>query len=146
MTETYCFQVPERAFQPWHFTDWYGVNPFTAMMSFQPIKHLKPLSLCVFFFTQACERIFIKMHSIESRCVKGPENILSAGTSLHLSAQKIWQAEAVKGLKLLPQTQLAWLSPLHTPTSVFKPVKNSYQTTMHFHILNSWPQSITTGA
>ena len=38
------------------------------------------------------------MHSIESRCVIGPKNILFAGASVHLSAQKIVQARAVKGL------------------------------------------------
>ena len=30
----------------------------------------------VFFFALACERIFIKMHSTEGRCVIEPENIL----------------------------------------------------------------------
>ena len=46
-------------------------NPFTAMMSFennQKVQNLKPLSLFVFFFALACDRILIKMHSIESRC------------------------------------------------------------------------------
>ena len=32
---------------------------------------------------------FIMMHSIESRWVKGPETILYAGTSTHLSARKL---------------------------------------------------------
>ena len=36
---------------------------------------VKGLSLFDFFFTLACERIFIKMHSIEGRCVTGPEYI-----------------------------------------------------------------------
>ena len=51
----------------------------------------KPVSLCVFFFALACERIFIKTHSIES--VKGPENILFVGSSLHLSARKLYRLE-----------------------------------------------------
>ena len=38
------------------------------------------------------------MHSIESRCVMGPTNILFAGVSVHLSAPKIVQAGALKGL------------------------------------------------
>jgi len=44
----------------------------------------------VFFLTLARERSFIKTHSIESRCVIGPENILFAGASVHLSAQKLY--------------------------------------------------------
>ena len=39
------------------------------------------------------------MHSIESRHVKGPENILFAGMSTHLSAQKLYRLGGVKGLK-----------------------------------------------
>ena len=42
----------------------------------------KPVSLFVFFFTLACERIFIRMHSIESRCVKGLENIVFTGAQV----------------------------------------------------------------
>ena len=38
------------------------------------------------------------MPSIESRCVVGPENILFASASVHLSAQEILLAESVKGL------------------------------------------------
>ena len=49
------------------------VNPFTARMSFQKrpiaLRNLKPLRLFVFFFALACERIFLKTHSTESRCV-----------------------------------------------------------------------------
>ena len=33
------------------------------------MQNLKPLRLFVFFFAMACERIFIKTHSIESGCV-----------------------------------------------------------------------------
>ena len=47
---------------------------------------LKPGILLVFLFTLACERIFIKMHSTESRCVIKQENTLFAGASGHLSA------------------------------------------------------------
>ena len=55
------------------------INFFTAMMSLDQsmkVRHLKALSLFVFFFALACERIFIKMHSIESRCVTALKNIL----------------------------------------------------------------------
>lgn len=52
------------------------------------LRNLKPLSLFAFFFALARERIFIKTHSIESRCVTGPENILFAGASVLLSARK----------------------------------------------------------
>ena len=47
----------------------------------------------VFLFAQACERIFIRTHSFENRCVIGPENILLAGASVHLSAQKFYRLE-----------------------------------------------------
>ena len=66
-------------------------NPFTAMMSAEkrPIKvqNLKPLTVSLLIFALSWERIFIEAHSIESRCVIGPENILFAGASVHLSAQ-----------------------------------------------------------
>ena len=55
------------------------------------VRNLKPLNLCVIFFTLACERIFIKTHRIESRCVIGPEHLLFAGASLHLSARKFYR-------------------------------------------------------
>ena len=45
----------------------------------------------VFFFTLACERIFIKTHSVESRCVMGPGNILPAGPSVQLSALEFYR-------------------------------------------------------
>ena len=40
----------------------------------------------------------MKAHSIESRCVMGMENILLAGMSIHLSAQKFYRlgSEGVK--------------------------------------------------
>ena len=70
------------------------INPFTAVMSLEKwprkMQNCKALSLSVFFFALACERILIEMLIIESRCVTGPENILCAGMSMHLS---------LKGLK-----------------------------------------------
>ena len=55
-------------------------NPFTAM------NHLKTTNKSAkfetrqpfFFSAQACERTVIKTRGIESRCVIGPEDILSA--------------------------------------------------------------------
>ena len=49
---------------------------------------LKPL--CLLFHT-GMRKDFIKMDSSESRCVERPENILSAGASLHLSAWKFYR-------------------------------------------------------
>ena len=43
-----------------------------------------------FFFALACERIFIKVHSTERRCVKRLD-VLFAGTSAHLSARKFYR-------------------------------------------------------
>ena len=57
---------------------------------------IKPFLSSV-FFALACERISIKKqekkkkHSIEGRCVIGPENILFAGASVHLSAQTFYR-------------------------------------------------------
>ena len=61
--------------------------------------NLKPFSLIVFFFSQGCEKIFIKTYSIENRCVIGPENTLFAGASVHLSPRKFYGlgSEEVKG-------------------------------------------------
>ena len=39
------------------------------------------------------ERIFIKTHGLESRCVIGQENILFAGVSVHLSARKLYRLQ-----------------------------------------------------
>ena len=64
------------------------------MMSLEnkPIKErkLKSLSLFLFFFALAHERIFIKTHKIESRFVIEPENILSAGVCVHFSTRKFY--------------------------------------------------------
>ena len=37
-------------------------------------------------------------HSIENNCVIGPENILSAGSSVYHSTRKFYRLGAVKGL------------------------------------------------
>ena len=65
----------------------------------RPVKvpNVKPLSLVVFFFALACERIFINTHSTERSCVTGPENMLFTGACVHLSARKLHDG-AVKGL------------------------------------------------
>ena len=78
------------------------INPFTAVMSLPKVRNLKPLNLffSFFFFALACERIFIKTYNTESSCVTGPENILFAGASVHLSAPEILQAGAVQRLNL----------------------------------------------
>ena len=70
----------------------YVLTSFTAVMSFQNNKSVKPetLRICVFFFTLSRERIFIKAHGIKSRCVEGPENILFVSASVDLSARKFY--------------------------------------------------------
>ena len=45
----------------------------------------------------ACERIFIKTHSVENRCVIGPENRLFAGASVHLSARRFYRLGQGRG-------------------------------------------------
>ena len=76
--------------------EWSANEPLHShdVTSKQPIKmrNLEPLSICVFFFlfSLACERIFIKTHSIE-RCVIGPENRLFAVASVQLSDRKFYR-------------------------------------------------------
>ena len=62
------------------------------------VQNLKPLNPFVFFFAHACERIFIKTHSFQSRYVIGLENIPFVGAAMHLSAREFLQAPAAKGL------------------------------------------------
>ena len=58
-----------------------------------------------------CERIFIKTHSIESRCDIEPENRLFAGMSVHFEPGNFtgWGSERVKGYR---QNTLLMHSPL----------------------------------
>jgi len=69
------------------------INPFTAMSLENAPKSAKSetLKLFCFLFALACERNFIKTHSIQSRWVTEPENILSAGASVHLSNRKFYR-------------------------------------------------------
>ena len=59
----------------------------------------KLLSICVFFFVLAYERIFIKTHSIESRLLQDPENTLFTGVSVFFRPGKFtgWNNEGVNG-------------------------------------------------
>ena len=45
------------------------------MRNLKPLESLSLFCFCFLFFAFACERIFIRTQSIESRCVTGPENI-----------------------------------------------------------------------
>ena len=78
------------------------------------VRSLKPISLSVVLFTDACERIFIKKHSFESRCVTGPENILFAGGSVHFQPGHStgWGSVGVKKKKK------KWESKMYTPCSL----------------------------
>ena len=49
------------------------------------MPNLKRLTLFVFFFALACETVFIKTPSIESRRITGPENILFADACIHFT-------------------------------------------------------------
>ena len=64
-----------------------------------PLGNLKPLWIFDFFFRMACERIFIKTHSIESRRVIGPERTVCRRVRASFSPVII-QAGAVMGLML----------------------------------------------
>ena len=55
---------------------------------YKKMANLKSLTPFLFFFALPFERIFIKMHSTESRRFTGLENILFAGMSMRLSARE----------------------------------------------------------
>ena len=80
-----------------------GLRMITPSLSWYHLKmanksaKLETLSLFVLFFALACERTVIKAHSIESRCIIGPENILFVGTSVHLSARKSYRLGQWRG-------------------------------------------------
>ena len=78
-----------------HQQNYFCINPFTAMMTHKndlsKLRNLNPLTLFVFFFALAYERILIKTRSTESLCVVGPDNILFAGASVHFSVQKFYR-------------------------------------------------------
>ena len=61
------------------------------------VQNLKPLCPFVFFFSLACERIFIKTHGIESRYAMGLENILCVGASMRLSARNFYRLRQWSG-------------------------------------------------
>ena len=67
------------------------------------VRNSKPFSLFVFLFASACERLFIKMHRIESRCDTEPGNRLFAGTSVHFQPGNLtgWDSEGVNHDHLL---------------------------------------------
>ena len=86
---------------------------FTQLTPTLPRCHLKTtiksakfqtLKAFCFLFWLACERIFIKRHSIASRCVTELEKMPFAGASVHLSARTFSPTSpregAVKGLKV----------------------------------------------
>ena len=62
-----------------------------------------------FFFTLACDRIFIKTHNTESRCVIELENILFARACVRacIFSPEILRAGAVKGLSRYAQRRFA---------------------------------------
>jgi len=79
----------------------WSINPFTAMMSLEN-DNSKPFSSFVFLFASACERMFIKTRSIESRCNTEPGNGLFAGMSVHIQPGNCtgWGSEGVNKERL----------------------------------------------
>jgi len=63
----------------------------------QQMRNLKSFSLFVVFFALACDRILMKTHNIENRCVVGPENRLFVGASVHLSARTFYRLGQWRG-------------------------------------------------
>ena len=64
--------------------------PWCQLKMTNKIEKCQTLTPFLFFFALACERIFIKMHSTESRCVIGPENILYGCAPVHLLARILY--------------------------------------------------------
>ena len=71
--------------------------PWCHLKMAKKARSLKPLTLFVFSFAPVCKKIFIKTHSIESRWVKGPENVLFKGGSVSLSAQIVYRLGQWRG-------------------------------------------------
>ena len=75
------------------------------------MRNLKPFSLFVFFFTLACERIFIKAHSIESRMMYcRTRKYAACSTSVHLSAQNCYRLEGVNVVTILIVLMMLYVS------------------------------------
>ena len=73
-----------------------SINPCTAMSLRTTSQNLKPITVSVFFFfALACERIFIKTHSFESRCYGRGKSTVCRRVRASFSPE-IWQARAVK--------------------------------------------------
>ena len=53
-----------------------NLTPSYHLKTTNKVQNVKHCILFVFFFMLACERIFIKTHTTDSRCVIGPENVL----------------------------------------------------------------------
>ena len=63
-------------------------------------KSAKFETVIVFFFELACERVFIKMHSIESRCYRTGKYTVCRRVRASFSPE-ILQAGTVKGLSFM---------------------------------------------
>ena len=99
-------------------------------------ENLKPLSLFVFFFALALERIFIKTHHTESTCVTGPESILFLRRVRASFSPEMLQAGAVKGLIGSVDASL-----LGSPLNDFKPITLA-GVVSRFHRPESVPLSV----
>ena len=81
---------------PCHFIPLTPSLPWCHLKTTSKSTKFQNPAFLAFFFATACERVLIKTHSIESRYVIGPENILSAGVCVHLSAHfTCWSSERV---------------------------------------------------
>ena len=58
-----------------------GLTPSLLWCQLKMTNKIEKFQTLLFFFALACEKIFIKMHSTESRCVIGLEKILCASFS-----------------------------------------------------------------
>ena len=70
--------------------------PWCHLKTTHKSEKFETICLFVFFFALGCERIFIKTHSIDIDVI-GPENILFAGASAHLSARKFYMLGQWRG-------------------------------------------------
>ena len=55
------------------------------------VRNLKPSDIFRLFSALACERIFMKTHSIDCRCVIGSGNIMFSGAFVKFSARKLYR-------------------------------------------------------
>ena len=110
--------------------------PWCHLKTTIKVRNLKALSLFVFFFTLACERIFIKTHSIENRSCRTVKYTVCRRIRASFSPV-VLQARAVKGLKV-NSTGKMQVARKGTQSMKIFIQKNYFSVCFQFQLLNMW--------